>query len=320
MAAMVSMLALGSFQEGETVVTYEAIPRPTGTLSGAPALMTPGTDFRIEASDVEDMDTKHTVSSSCSPSTTLVSDGSAGSYWTVFDPGAEDSVEIKKLKATYTTQSWNAESEGEGDYGSYAFTTATFHFDDGREDSDPRHDSAGLGGVTTMKIVPEKVTTALGSGPRCHGGMHVGHCFRHTVLNVDFPTFRFEGLKIREKVLGTICEQWDKESEDAIIASAHGEWTITGDNSFDLDDCHTTGEDLAPLLAKNPGGVALFQVYCLESWGWPAKNPDHYIGKGGSFLSGIHLVMFRDESNTFCRVTKDGVTCACTESTCPGMS
>lgn len=314
---IVSLVFLMSGQTG-LEPTYRAEPPPTGSTQVAPILVRPEQVVTFTASNVVDKDTKTSYSisgSNCSSSESLVSDGTSGSKWTIIDPGTDGIIEKSGLVATHQVASWKWE-DGDGDYGSSATTSGAFLFDDGRQDSDPRHDSQGLGGGSAKKIVPDEITTALGSGPRCIGRVHLGHCFKHTLLNQDEPAFNFAGMGLREEILLITCDNPDPALIAAIIAAANGTWTIVGQNAFNNDDCHGAGSDMSQLLMNN-SSVSLFQVYRITSWGWPGKNPTHAIGmQRGISFSHLQLITFVEENPNMIRVTKNGISCGCTASTC----
>jgi hypothetical protein len=210
---------------------------------------------------------------------------------------------------------WNPDDDDNTD--SIAEVTGYFEFDDGWLATDPRHDE-WICAATSLKLIPDDITTALGPPWYSAEGHHFGHDFQMTVENETYPGFSFAGLGIREEIMDVDCNV--KRNEDLINnikTEATGTWTILADNRFNLDDRHFAGKNISLLFAppNNNTTVTLLQVYIITSGGWPAKNPNHAIGQMGGFFgffAALHYIAYENVSMTFIRVTKDGITCDCT--------
>ncbi|HOZ48810.1 MAG TPA: hypothetical protein PK468_19540 [Candidatus Hydrogenedentes bacterium] len=310
-------------------MAYDDYPPPEGEVEGSPELMRPQLTFFLVA-DASDWDTVTMMSSgSCKVVSGLQDDDVSYSYWEISDPGVDDIEPIVGLAAEYITEPWDYESDGEGDYGSYATTSATFFCNDGRDSTDPAHDCHALGSVSTTKLVPDEITTELG-GPYCWGGNQLGQCFEHTVLNRTYPDYSFQGMTLQEEITDVICDVVEEDAARRIVDAATCIWRVQEDNSWlslqeqpATNDCHVNSGDVATLLDDiNNSYVLLLQVYHIISWNWPEKNPEHHIGqeKDPTWIidfSGFHTILFQQYDESFTLVTKDSVNCGSTENTCP---
>lgn len=297
------------------VVTWSAEPDPTGYCYSHPDKVKLGDEVTFGVQDLEDLDTKTTIVDFCTPTEELVADDVDG-YWWIMQPGA-DLLTVYDVAANIYAVAWNWDPES-GETDAVREIDGLFTFDDGRDGTDARHDSMLLCASTSLKLIPDDITTTLGPPFITPEGSHLGHDFHMALSNTTYPGFSFGGLGIREQIMDVSCDvKRDEDLINSIKNEATGTWSITADNNFDRDDRHAAGMNIARLFAppNNNSFVTLLQVYRITTGGWPAKNPNHAIGAQGGFLGGLaalHTIVFENVSATFVRVTKDGITCSCT--------
>lgn len=316
LAVVAAFLATAALlNAGQTsVTTWSNAPDPTGIMEGDPLAMM-GDIGNWWTRELQDFDTRTVAtlaSGSCTTSESLILDkGYEKSFWLLFDKGRGGAaIEYTGLAFEHSPlSSWVWNTEGDGDYGSSAPATAIFWFNDGRAESDPRHDFKRLGGHTVTKLIPDLMTTTY-EGCALGPGYVSYHRYSHTIKNQTYPEFGFDGLELDEEIFWVECSNGDcpQNLQRDLNAQATGTWTVTG-NDLGKCDKHGVGGRLFEALQQHDS-VLVFQRYRILNDNWVGKNLEHGVGKmkGGleAVFSGFHLIRYELDGSCMI-VEKNGV-------------
>lgn len=305
---VVGFAVVQSSLSAQTLQSWSAEPVATGNPHASPKKVTLENTVCFSMMNLVDNDTQTIISASgksCVSTSSLFPD-TLGGAWMISQPG--------KFSIKYGTEvfddavAWTWSSGGTGSTGAVVDFGGSFEFNDGRPDTDVRHDDPRiLGGDGSKIFIPDYVCVVghdcLGYPPPAHTGTQ----FTMKVSNQTDTTFGFSPLGIGEKILAIFCQYPDATLIKKLKDGANGAWAVKADNTF--DDQHNAGANMNNLVNLGNAIVTLCQTYTITGGGWLDKNPTHSIGQGGSNV--LHIVSYVRErvSPPFWRVTEDGVTC-----------
>ena len=287
-----------------------------------------GTDILFFlAVNPEDYDTKITTrTDSCLNEVELVEDCVAASQWLIVNPYEiyiTHNLEVERFPIPWI---WD---RGQGDYGSYVFSTGLFTVTDGRPSHDSRRDEPqrfSCGNI--LKLIPDEMDTILktdGIFGGCTGFSdqegnvynHTGAEFYHPIHNRTYPGFSFEGLAAQEELFfpatdGETGHSYVQERLQKIMASADG--ISFADSQSRMNDVHIAGPLISEIFDHEDTDITY--IVFLQKWnivtaGWDTDNPSHCIGRAIEGFPSVIMLRYDYHSANFIRVTKGGVTCNC---------